>query len=82
MTNENVATMKADAKKTVSDLGDIVSHAKADAKTDVATMKADAKKTVSDLGDIMSHAKTDAKANVEKLKAKFGHDDELEKKAA
>jgi hypothetical protein len=32
MTNENVATLKADAKKTVSDLGDIISHAKVDAE--------------------------------------------------
>jgi len=30
----------------------------------------------------MSHAKADANADVEKLKAKFGHDDELGKKAA
>ena len=48
----------------------------------VETMKADAKKAVSDLGNIMSHAKADANADVEKLKAKFGHDDELGKKAA
>ena len=32
MANENVATMKADAKKTVSDLENIMSHAKADAE--------------------------------------------------
>ena len=48
----------------------------------VETMKADAKKVVSDLGNIMSHAKADAKADVEKVKAKFGHDDEVGKKAA
>jgi hypothetical protein len=48
----------------------------------VETMKADAKKVVSDLGNIMSHAKADAEADVSKLKAKFGHDDELGKKAA
>jgi len=45
-------------------------------------MKADAKKLVSDLGNIMSHAKADATADVEKIKAKFGHDDEVGKKAA
>ena len=45
-------------------------------------MKADAKNAVSDIGNIMSHAKADAKADVEKVKAKFGHGDELEKKAA
>ena len=32
MTNENVTTLKADAKKTVSDLGNIIFHAKADAE--------------------------------------------------
>jgi len=45
-------------------------------------MKADAKNAVSDIRNIMSHAKADAKADVEKVKAKFGHGDELEKKAA
>jgi len=30
----------------------------------------------------MSHAKADATADVEKVKAKFGHDDEIGKKAA
>lgn len=48
----------------------------------VETMKVDAKKAVSDLGNIMSHVKADAKADVEKVKAKFGHDDEVGKKAA
>lgn len=48
----------------------------------VEIMKADAKNAVSDIGNIMSHAKADAKADVEKAKAKFGHGDELEKKAA
>jgi F0F1-type ATP synthase membrane subunit b/b' len=48
----------------------------------VETMKADAKKMKADVGNIMSHAKADAKADVEKGKAKFGHDDELGKKAA
>ncbi|MGD0951813.1 MAG: hypothetical protein ABR985_05385 [Methanotrichaceae archaeon] len=60
MANENVATMKADAKKIMSDLGNVMSHAKADAE-----------KAVSDLGNILSHAKADANADVEKLKAKF-----------
>ncbi|MDD1751177.1 MAG: hypothetical protein LUO89_15045 [Methanothrix sp.] len=48
----------------------------------VETIKADAKKVISDLENIMSHAKADAKADVAKVKAKFGHDDELGKKAA
>jgi hypothetical protein len=46
------------------------------------TMKADAKKAMSDLGNIISHAKADATADAEKMKAKFGHDDEVGKKAA
>jgi hypothetical protein len=48
----------------------------------VETLKADAKKAVSDIGNIMSHAKADAKADIEKARAKFGHDDEMGKKAA
>ena len=48
----------------------------------VENIKADAKNAVSDIGNIMSHAKADAKADVEKVKAKFGHGDELDKKAA
>lgn len=71
MTNENVATIKANAEKAVSDLENIVSHAEADAK-------ANAEKAMSDLENIVSHAKAD----VEKVKAKFGHDDGLGKKAA
>jgi hypothetical protein len=46
------------------------------------TMKADAKKVVSDLENIMSHVKADAKADVGKVKARFGHDNEVGKKAA
>jgi len=44
--------------------------------------KADTKKAVADIRNKMTHAKADAKADVEKMKAKFGHDDELGKKAA
>jgi hypothetical protein len=54
MLNENVENMKADAKNAVSDIGNIMSHAKADAKADV--------------GNKMVHAKADAekaKANIE-----------------
>ena len=46
------------------------------------TIKADAKKVMSDLENIISHAKADAKAEVAKIKTKFGHDDDLGKKAA
>ena len=48
MANENVTTMKADAKKIVSDLGNIMSHAKADAE-----------KTKADVENKMVHAKAD-----------------------
>ncbi|MFZ3148852.1 MAG: hypothetical protein WA137_07400 [Methanothrix sp.] len=48
----------------------------------VETIKADAKKAVSDLENRMSHAKAEVEADVEKVKARFGHDDELGKKAA
>ena len=52
------------------------------ANENVKTMKADAKKAISDLENILSHAKAEVEADVEKAKAKFGHDDELGKKAA
>ena len=52
------------------------------ANENVETMKADAKKAISDLENIVSHAKAEVEADVEKVKAKFGHDDELGKKAA
>jgi hypothetical protein len=68
MTNENAETMKADAKKAVSDLGNIMSHAKADAKAGVEKVKAkfghddeEGKKT--------AYAKADIKADAEKAKA-------------
>ncbi len=48
----------------------------------VEKAKADTKKAMSDIGNKMAHARADAKADVEKMKAKFGHDDELGKKAA
>ena len=40
MLNENAENMKADAKNAVSDIGNIMSHAKADAKADVDKVKA------------------------------------------
>jgi hypothetical protein len=52
------------------------------ANENVKTIKADAKKAFSDLENMVSHAKADVEADVEKAKAKFGHDDELGKKAA
>ena len=68
MTDENVETMKADAKKAVSDLGNIVSHAKADAKADVEKVKA--KFGHGDkLEKKAAYAKADIKANASKAKA-------------
>ncbi len=48
----------------------------------IEIMKADAKKAMADLENIMHHAKAEVEADVEKVKARFGHDDELGKKAA
>jgi len=64
MLNENVEDMKADTKNAVSDIGNIMSHAKADVKADI---KADAAKA--DVGNKMVHAKADA----EKVKANIGN---------
>ena len=65
MTNENVETMKADAKKMKADVGNIMSHAKADAKADI---KADASKAKADVENKLAHEKADA----EKTKANLG----------
>ena len=48
MTNENVENMKADARNTVSDIGNIMSHAKADVKNRITHLEADAEKTKAD----------------------------------
>ena len=66
MLNENAENMKADAKNAVSDIGNIMSHAKADVKADI---KADAAKAKADVGNKMVHAKADA----EKAKANIGN---------
>ena len=68
MKNENVETMKADAKKVASDLGNLVSHAKADAKADVE--KAKAKFGHGDkLEKKAAYVKADITANASKAKA-------------
>ena len=68
MTNENVETMKADAKKMKADVGNIMSHAKADARADVEKAKAkfghDNK-----LEKTAAYAKADIKADASKAKA-------------
>jgi hypothetical protein len=55
MLNENAENMKADAKNVVSDIGNIMSHAKADAKADVENKmvhaKADAEKAKANVGN-------------------------------
>ena len=68
MTNGNVATLKADAKKTVSDLENIISHKKADAKADVEKFKAKFGQD-DELGKKAAYATVDARADAEKAKA-------------
>jgi hypothetical protein len=68
MTNEYVETMKADAKKTVSDLGKIMSHAKADARADVEKTRARFGHD-DEAGKKAAYAKADMKADVEKARA-------------
>jgi hypothetical protein len=68
MTNENVETMKADAKKAVSDLGNIMSHAKADVTADVEKTKVRFGHD-DDAGKKAAYAKADIKADAEKAKA-------------
>jgi len=68
MTNENIEKAKADTKKVMSDLGNKLSHAKADVKADIE--KAKAKFGPDDeLGKKAAYAKADIKANAEKAKA-------------
>ena len=67
MTNENVETMKSDAKKVVSDLGNIMSHAKADAGANIEKTKA--RFGHDDVGKKAAYAKADIKADAEKAKA-------------
>ena len=64
MLNENVENMKADAKNDVSDIGNIMSHAKADVE------KVKAKFGHGDkLEKKAAYAKADIKANASKAKA-------------
>jgi hypothetical protein len=60
MTNENVETLKSDVKKAVSDLENIVSHAKADIKADTEKAKADAKNK-------LAHVKADSSKEISKF---------------
>jgi hypothetical protein len=68
MTNENVETMKADAKKVVSDIGNVMSHAKADATADVEKVKAKFGHD-DEIGKKAAYAKADVKADAEKAKS-------------
>jgi hypothetical protein len=68
MLNENVENMKADAKNAVSDIGNIMSHAKADAKADMEKVRA--KFGHGDkLDKKAAYAKADIKADASKAKA-------------
>jgi hypothetical protein len=68
MTSENVETIKADVKKVMSDLGNIMSHAKAEVEADVE--KATARLGHDDeLGKKAAYAKADLKADAQKAKA-------------
>ncbi|MCX6668931.1 MAG: hypothetical protein NTV25_03870 [Methanothrix sp.] len=74
MTDENVETMKADAKKAVSDIGNRMAHAKADVNADVEKIKADVEKMKADFEHDgaekkVAYAKADIKADAEKAKA-------------
>jgi hypothetical protein len=88
MLNENAENMKADAKNAVSDIGNIMSHAKADVKADMEKVKAKfghgdmlEKKAAYAKADIKADAaKADvgnkmvhAKADAEKAKANIGN---------
>ena len=72
MANENVKTMKADAKKAFSDLENIVSHAKAEVEADVEKVKAKFGND-DELGKKAAYAKADIKADAEKAKADLDH---------
>ena len=68
MINENVENMKADAKNAVSDIGNIMSHAKADVE------KVKAKFGHGDkLEKKAAYAKADIKADASKAKADVGN---------
>jgi hypothetical protein len=72
MLNENIEDMKADAKNAVSDIGNLMSHAKADAKADVE--KVEAKFGHGDeLENKAAYAKADIKADATKAKADVGN---------
>jgi hypothetical protein len=72
MLNENAENMKADAKNAVSDIGNIMSHAKADVKADMEKVKAKFGH-----GDMLekkaAYAKADIKADAAKAKADVGN---------
>jgi len=68
MANKNIENMKGDTKKAVSDIGNKMAHAKADARADVEKVKA--KFGHGDkLEKKAAYAKADIKAVAEKAKA-------------
>ncbi|MGB7570354.1 MAG: hypothetical protein WBL87_01200 [Methanothrix sp.] len=68
MASENVEMMKVDAKKAISDLENIISHAKAEAKADVEKVKAKLGHG-DELEKKAAYAKADTKADAQKAKA-------------
>jgi hypothetical protein len=72
MTNKIVENMKGDAKKTVSDIGNKMSHAKADARSDVEKAKAKFGHG-NKLEKKAAYAKADIKADASKAKADVGN---------
>ena len=72
MFNKNAENMKADAKNAVSDIGNIMSHAKADAKADVEKVKAKFGQG-DELEKKAAYAKADIKADASKAKADVGN---------
>jgi hypothetical protein len=68
MTNENIEKAKADTKKTISDIGNKIAHAKADLTADVEKIKANIEHD-DELGKKAAYAKADIKAGAEKAKS-------------
>ena len=72
MFNKNAENMKADAKNAVSDIGNIMSHANADAKADVEKVKAKFGHG-DELEQKAAYTKADIKADAAKAKADVGN---------
>jgi len=67
MTNENVETAKADAKKGIVDIGNKMAYANADVNADVEKIKANFEHNEAEKK--VAYVKADIKADAEKAKA-------------